>query len=64
MSGISRLSKKVKNLGNVGFNTPRHYPCIHGTLYMKLLKIKLLSFDAAFQMEFELFKLDEIKILQ
>lgn len=64
MSGILRLSKKVENLGNVGFNTHRHYPCIHGTLYMKLLKIKLLSFDAAFQMEFELFKLDEIKILQ
>lgn len=64
MSGILRLSKKVENLGNVGYNTPRHYPCIHGTLYMKLLKIKLLSFGAAFQMEFESFKLDKIKILQ
>lgn len=47
MSGILRLSKKVKNLGNVDFNTPRHYPYIHGTLCMKLLKIKLRSFDAA-----------------
>lgn len=47
MSGILRLSKKVENLGNVDFNTPRDYPYIHGTLCMKLLKIKLLSFDAA-----------------
>lgn len=62
MSGILRLSKKVENLGNVDFNTPRHYPYIHGTLCMKPLKIKLLSFDAA--LEFQLFKLDGIKILQ
>lgn len=54
----------LQNLGNVDFNTPRHYPYIHGTLCMKLLKIKLLSFDAALLLHFQLFKLDGIKILQ
>lgn len=48
MSGILRLSKKVENLGNVDFNTPRHYPYIHGTLCMKLLKI---NFNCSNSME-------------
>lgn len=57
MSGILRLSKKVENLGNVDFNTPRHYPYIHGTTP------KFWCCIVA-PLEFQLFKLDGIKILQ